>query len=133
MNNWIAIGPPDDWRVVKRDRIWKAAAGYVTMMTRMEPGDVLFFFATAPVNGVIGYGAVSESYVEDPRGGLIATSIPWPLRARFESMFLLPVESWEAQKIPLAPGSIDFRKAWQELPPESAQALGDALSKLNLE
>lgn len=113
--------------------IWALAGGYYKTWTRLAKGDRLYFYAMTPVKGVIGYGTVSETFVEEKNliwpEEVKRKEVLWPLQIRFKIQSLVPLESWETKKIPIARGAIVFQKALQLLKPELAEFLCEAFSK----
>lgn len=117
MTAWLAIGPPDNWEIALENRVWGFSEENGLLWQKIASGDLLFFHATRPVRGIIGYGKVFSRFVqEEPfwpqevRTG----RMHWPLGVKFEVMLSIPKEQWVAKAIHLKKG-VGFQRALQRL------------------
>jgi hypothetical protein len=62
MGNWLLIGPQKHWEIAFSHvpAIWGLTRRYYTTYSLMGPGDVLFFYSTAPIKGLVGYGILKD-------------------------------------------------------------------------
>ncbi len=69
---------------------------------RLTEGDEVFFYATAPVRGVIGFGKVRTKFVQDrplwPKE-VADHRVIWPLRFEVDTVYVLPEQEWTTKTI----------------------------------
>ncbi len=102
---WLLVGSLEHWEKALEERVWGVNEKRKYMWDKISAGDILFFYVTRPVKGVIGVGRVLEKFegkeplwpreVEEGR-------VIWKYRVRFETVYSLPLAQWEKRKIPLA-------------------------------
>lgn len=122
MGYWLAVGIPENWnRAFEFGNTWglKGKGPQAAAWLRAEPGDVILFYATSPVRGVVGYGAIQQKLKQDQplwpeeveRGEVI-----WPLRLTFEVRFCFPPDRWQSDKV--VDDRVNFRAkmGFRELP-----------------
>jgi len=79
----------------------------------MNVGDILWFYATSPVAGIIGIGIVKDKYID--KVNLVwpeewkKKEVIWPLRFRIQVLKVLPQSKWKTHKIKID----DFKLVWQ--------------------
>jgi len=102
---WLAVGKPDHWQIAfQYGSIWglKATPRQETLWESLSEGDNVLFYATIPVSGVIGYGAVRTKFRQDrplwpqevEEGRVI-----WVNRFEFDVKYCLPQEKWKSDKV----------------------------------
>lgn len=112
---WIVLGSQRNWSEAFKARgIWglRDTAHDKVYWLAVAPEDVLLFYVTGRVKGVIGYGTVRNRFYQDlplwsdeVREG----RAEWPLRFEFDVDFLLPEDRWKDEKVPV-PGGGQFRQ-----------------------
>ncbi|MGE4555129.1 MAG: hypothetical protein AB7D02_03335 [Candidatus Paceibacterota bacterium] len=115
VKNWLVIGIPDNWETALSQPVplWGLKPRYQVEFQSMNIGDFLWFYATAPVAGVIGVGVVKDKYVDNVN--LIwneekkLKEVIWPLRFRIHVLKVLPRDRWKTDKIKIN----DFHLFWQ--------------------
>lgn len=114
---WLAIGPPSNWEIALGNGVWGFPPTYGFLWKKMTNGELLFFHATHPVRGIIGYGKVLSHFIQEKpfwprevRTGLVE----WPLQVKFEEILSIPMDQWVARAIHLGKG-IGFQRALQRL------------------
>jgi len=65
MSYWLAIGPPDNWEIGIKKKIWGVTPRHSKAWGLVEQGDTVFFYAMTPVKGLIGYGTVAKTKVDE--------------------------------------------------------------------
>jgi len=126
-NFWIVPGSKENWKLAL---ISKGTWGLEETKQKkvywlaIAPNDIILFYVTRQVKGVIGYGIVRSKFYQDvpvwdeeKREGCFK----WPLRFEFDIEFLLPENRWEDEKVPVRGGG-EFRqplifKEWEEVQP----------------
>lgn len=124
---WIVPGSEDNWRQSLLSRgIWGLENRIYKKLywLAIKPDDLILFYVTGKVKGVIGYGTVRSKFYQDIP--LWAAEIKegvarWPLRFEFDIDFILPEEKWEYSKFPI-PGGGRFRQplileTWEDIKP----------------
>lgn len=95
-----------------------------------ENSDLVFFYATSPVAGVIGYGIVRTKLRQIsplwPRERA-ENRVIWPLRFEFDVISCLPPAVWRDQKVVLEELKVRVRAGFQALDPQAAEELLCAL------
>lgn len=129
---WLAVGIPQNWYTAfDYGLIWGLKANqrhYWEAIT--ENTDIVFFYVTSPISGVIGYGRVLEKLhqtsplwpEERARNEVI-----WPLRFFFDILGALPPDAWKTQHVTSEALKIRARAGFQTLEQDLAQELVRAL------
>jgi len=115
IRNWLVIGIPKNWETALSQPvpIWGLKQKYQREFQVMKIGDILWFYATNPVRGIIGLGIVKDKYI-DPvnlvwENELIKKEVIWPLRFRIHVLKILTLHRWEKDCIKIN----DFNLFWQ--------------------
>lgn len=90
---WVLTGNEENWEVAIRDKIWGVKEGRLKgYWDQLGKKDLLFFYSTAPVGGLIGIGRVESKFRQDKplwpdevRGGRVI----YPYRFGFEILYYL--------------------------------------------
>jgi predicted RNA-binding protein len=81
---WTLSGRPESWRVALEEGVWGASGNAKGLWARVQPGDIVVFYATG--EGVIGYGVVEGKFEGDeplwPEEREVGKVI-WPYRLKF--------------------------------------------------
>ena len=115
IKNWLIIGIPKNWETAFSQPvpIWGLKQRYQADFQAMNVGDILWFYATSPVAGVIGIGLVKDKYIDNVNlvwpEEWIQKEVIWPLRFRIQVLKVLPRQNWELNKIKIN----DFGLIWQ--------------------
>ena len=65
MNSWICPVKPKSWKIIKKRGVF--GAGRKVIMQQLRIGDILYFHAFRPVNGIVGKARVSSELFKDNR------------------------------------------------------------------
>jgi len=98
--------------------IWGVKQHYERHWLQVSSGDAIFFYATKPVSGVVGYGTIiSKRYDETllwhqeiDKGHAL-----WPFRFLIDVKFCLPSNMWQAEKVGLSPQQAVLRMGFQKI------------------
>jgi hypothetical protein len=116
MSNWLAIGPPGNWRIGVKDRVWAVSPAQMKSWEKLGKGDRVFFYATAPVKGLIGYGVVEKTSVDEvpywPQEKE-KKQVLWPFRIRFSEVKAVAAADWESKAVAPERKGIVFQRAFQ--------------------
>lgn len=125
---WLAVGTPENWHTAfDFGGIW----GLKTSQRRFwdsitENKDLVFFYATRPVSGVVGYGIVrTKLHQVSPLWPQerVENRVIWPLRFEFDVLSALPPSTWPNQKFVLLELKARARSGFQQLEPSIAEEL----------
>ena len=101
---WLAVGRPKNWKIAfEYGSIWglRATPRQTALWKSISQGDGVLFYATSPVSGVIGYGAVHAKFRQDrplwPQE-IREDKIIWPHRFEFDVEYCLPQDKWKTRK-----------------------------------
>jgi len=125
---WLAVGTPENWHTAfdyggiwglknSQRRFWEAI---------VENSDIVFFYATTPVSGVVGHGIVRTKLRQDSPlwpDERARDEIIWPLRFEFDVMACLPPKVWREQRIVLSLLKSRARSGFQSVEADVAREL----------
>jgi len=115
IQNWLVIGIPQNWEtaLLQPMPIWGLKDVYKSRFQSMKASDLIWFYASKPVGGIIGVGVVKDQYVDNTNlvwpDELKQGKVIWPLRFRIHVLKVLPKESWKTHRIKID----DFDLVWQ--------------------
>lgn len=115
IQNWLLIGIPKNWETALSQPlpIWGLKSRYQAEFEAMNSGDILWFYSTNPVSGVIGLGMIKDKYIDSVNliwdEELKQKEVIWPLRFRIHVLKVLPQSRWKADTIKIK----DFQLFWQ--------------------
>lgn len=100
---WLVVGIPGNWQTAfEHGNIWGLKETQRHLWERLQENDMLLFYATSPVGGVIGYGTVRTKFRQNqplwPKE-IEEKKLIWPLRFEFDVEYCLPPDKWTAQKV----------------------------------
>jgi len=126
-NFWIVPGSEKNWNQSLISKgIWgiEDTAFKKLHWLAIEPNDLILFYVTGSVRGIVGYGFIRSKFHQDTPLWEIEIKegcVKYPLRFEFDIDFILPQNEWHDKKIPLS-GRGGFRqplilKEWEEIKP----------------
>jgi len=117
---WLVIGTEQNWHTAfDYGPIWglrNSQRHYWEKLT--ENSDIVFFYVTAPVSGVVGYGVVRTKLLQnsplwpDERA---RNELIWPLRFEFDVLSCLPPAIWRTERYISASLKTRARSGFQSL------------------
>lgn len=103
MNYWLIIGAPKNWEeAFQKGNLWGFSQRNEHLWNTIEEGDVIFFYATDPIGGVLGYGKVKTKFRQTQplwSAEIEQNRVRWPLRIEFDVEYALSLERWETDCI----------------------------------
>lgn len=125
--HWILPGDSNNWLLGIERKVWgvRDRPSLRRVWTSLKPGDLLYFYVTRPISGVVGMGKVLAKFEgREPLwpDELQARTVIYPLRFEMEITALLPPERWATEAIDVQPLRI-FVKTMNSLSPEKATLL----------
>ena len=134
---WLAVGPPQNWETAfELGNIWglKGTGRASVMWELMSEGDGIFFYATLPVSGIIGYGQVKTTFRQNkplwPQE-MTQSKVLWPLRFEFDVSYCFPRELWESERIATTSLRALARGGFQTLDEEIANSVLESLPEIS--
>lgn len=126
-NFWIVPGTEKNWRQALISKgIWgiEETKHKKVYWLAIEPNDVILFYVSGKVKGIVGYGIVRNKFYQDSplwEAEVKEGCVKWPLRFEFDVEFILPENRWEEDMVSLPAGGM-FRqpvilKDWGEIEP----------------
>jgi len=115
MQSWLLIGIKKNWEKALSEPIpiWGLRTSFQPYFDSIEIGDLLWFYSTSPVSGVIGLGAVKDKYIDNTNliwpKEIENHRVLWPLRFRIQVLKILPKFRWKDYNIKIN----DFELFWQ--------------------
>jgi hypothetical protein len=133
MSVWLAIGPAENWKIGIKNKIWAVSPAQLKSWEKLRQGDRVFFYATAPVKGLIGYGTVGGTSADEKpfwpqeveKGHVL-----WPYRIRFSEITHISPHDWEARRYVPERKGIVFQRAFQPANENHAQVWLKELAKV---
>jgi len=129
IQNWLVIGIPKNWETALSQPvpIWGLKPRYQTEFQAMNIGDLLWFYSTSPIGGVIGVGTVKDKYVDNINliweEELKKKETIWPLRFRIHVLKVLPQTRWKTDRIKINDFGLFWQVGFQSLKSEHASEL----------
>jgi hypothetical protein len=129
---WLAVGTPENWHTAfDYGGIWglkPSQKRYWDQMT--ENSDIVFFYVTSPVSGVVGNGVVrTKLHQISPLwpAERAENKVMWPFRFEFDVISCIPPTSWQAQRVGTEDLKTRVRSGFQQLEPNLAEQLMKAI------
>jgi len=103
--HWIIVGPKKSWEAAfKQNGIWGVKKHRYAQWKALDPGDIIFFYSTQPITGVIGVGEVETKFIQDKPlwpDEIHQQKVIYPLRFEFRINYLLEQKEWQSKRIPV--------------------------------
>jgi len=99
---WILSGSQENWRKGTAERIWGVKEGLKNFWDKLKPGDILLFYVTSPISGIIGFGRLETKFKQDKPlwpDEILKNQVIYPFRFEFKIDYLLPERDWYKDKI----------------------------------
>jgi hypothetical protein len=112
MKIWISVGTPENWETAISGNIWGVVEGLKSTWEKLQKGDILLFYATSPIKGIIGVGKIKNKFKQDKplwAKEIKENRVIWPYRYDFEVEFLLPRSDWENKKVNVTGLNVNIR------------------------
>jgi len=123
-NFWIITGSEENLRIAVAHGLWGVRKAHEGLWERLKKGDVLFFYCTRPVSGIVGYGKVIDTHVDTrpfwPNESLEKES-KYSLRIKFKQTHV--VQDWSMDRTVLSGAPVGFRHGLNYVEPHKKQLL----------
>ncbi len=129
---WLVVGSPENWATAfEHKNIWGLKRTQRYLWDTLNEKDVLLFYVTSPVSGIVGHGTVRTKFHQDqplwPQE-VKEERVIWPLRFEFDVDRCLPFDEWQTSKI--ASSALFPRGGFQVLSYELGRQLVSKLKSL---
>jgi predicted RNA-binding protein len=112
--HWIILGPEQNWKIsFQQGGIWGAKEMLYPEWKALEKGDVLFFYITKTVKGIVGIGRMENKFIQDKPfwpEEIEAGKVVYPFRFEFHIDYLLEEKDWKSKKIPIGLSIQEMRR-----------------------
>lgn len=100
---WLVIGSPKNWQTAfEQGNLWGLKESQQALWEHIDKDDLLLFYASSPVSGIIGLGSLQSKFIQDiplwPDEVKI-NKVLWPLRLEMNVLFCWPQESWRGNRV----------------------------------
>lgn len=99
----MVIGSPANWReAFEKGNIWGLRQSQKHRWESLTENDVMLFYATQPIAGLIGYGSVQTKFRQDQplwSEEIKEERVIWPLRFEFDVDYCLAPDKWERERV----------------------------------
>jgi predicted RNA-binding protein len=105
INFWILSGSKENWEKGSAESIWGVKEGLKSSWEKLKPGDILLFYVTSPISGLIGFGRLETKFKQDKPlwpDELMKNEVIYPFRFEFKIDYLIPVRDWYERKIDIS-------------------------------
>lgn len=103
MSYWLVVGSSKNWGTAfNHGNIWGLRQTQHHLWESLNENDILLFYTTKPVGGIIGHGFVRTKFKQDQPlwpDEITQHKVIWPLRFEFDVKSCLPPDKWMSEKI----------------------------------
>ena len=129
-NHWIITGSEENLIVGIKHGLWGVKQELKVLWDKLRKGDLVAFYCTKPVSGIIGYGEVIDSHVDTkpfwPNEKTESES-RYPLRIKFKKINV--ADDWHEKKAGLHGTGIEYFNGLNYIEPDKRKTL---LKKLKI-
>lgn len=135
INNWLVIGILKNWETALSQPIpvWGLKPRYQGDFNLLSVGDLVWFYVTRPVSGVIGIGIVKDKYIDENNliweEEFVKKEVVWPLRFRLHVLKLIPKKLWKEESIKITDFNLMRQIGFHLLTDKHSAALGERLKQ----
>lgn len=100
---WVILGPKGSWEVAfQNGGIWGVKELLYPEWKALDRGDVMFFYATDPVSGIIGVGRFDTKFIQDKPlwpDEVSLRKVLYPYRFQFHIDYVIEPNRWKSDRI----------------------------------
>ena len=93
---WIILGPEKSWEIAfKQQGIWGVKEMLYPEWKALDRGDIIFFYVTKTIRGIIGVGRVETKFIQDKPlwpDEVALGKVIYPFRFEFHTDYLIEQE-----------------------------------------
>jgi predicted RNA-binding protein len=124
MRFWSLSGSLENWDRGISSSVWGVEEKHKGKWDRLSVGDILLFYVSKPVSGIIGVGIVENKFEGKeplwPRE-LKENRVIWRYRFEFKVLYSLPQTLWKERKISIVELKISYFSALNSVKEEAAK------------
>lgn len=105
INFWVLSGSRENWEKGAAESIWGVKEGLKNSWEKLEPGDILLFYVTSPISGIVGFGRLETKFKQDKPlwpDEIMKNKVVYLYRFEFKIDYLLPPIDWYERKIDIS-------------------------------
>lgn len=121
VNNWLVIGIKENWEtaLTQTESLWGLKTHYQNDFRALNTGDIVWFYVTNPVSGIIGLGMVKDKYIDNTNliwnDEVNGNMVIWPLRFTINVLNVINRERWDEDRIGINDFNLNWRIGFQPL------------------
>jgi hypothetical protein len=126
MQLWISTGTVENWEKAIAENIWGVVEGLKSQWEKLEKNDLLLFYVSAPVSGIIGVGRIESKFKQDKplwNKEVKENKVIWPYRYDFKVEYVLPRTEWEQKKTAVSGLNVNIRAGLNSIRDKEASKL----------
>jgi len=123
MKFWLLAGSLENWDRAISDNVWGVREGLKRFWDQISIGDILIFYATSPVSGVIGIGKVESKLKQDKPlwpDEVRENKVIYPYRFGFIAEYVVSKPYWQNNKINIRDLRIQYRSGLNSISDKDA-------------
>ncbi|MBO3797353.1 MAG: EVE domain-containing protein [Thermoproteota archaeon] len=118
MKVWIVSGSAGNLKTSIEKGKWGVNMRLKNSWNRVAQGDLLLFYVTSPVRGIVGVASVEGKAEENNilwRDEAVVGRVLYPYRILFKPVFILDEDKWETGRIPVKDLNVSVRAGLNSL------------------
>jgi predicted RNA-binding protein len=127
MDAWVVVSSAQNVKTSFENNKWGVSTRLKGVWEKVAKGDLLIFYVTSPVRGIVGVAFVEGKIEEHTtlwQDELVVGRALYPYRILFKPIFILEKEKWESNKITIKDLKVSVQAGINHLKNE------DAINKL---
>ena len=124
MGVWIVASSMKNAKTSFENNKWGVSTRLKGVWEKVAEGDLLVFYITSPIHGVVGVAFVEDKIEESTmlwQDELMARKALYPYRILFKPIFILEKEKWESNKITIKDLKVSVQAGINHLKNEDAK------------
>ena len=93
---YLLIGDPENWRISLSKKLWGFKQNTKGSWNKIEKNDVVVFYVTSPIQRVVGYGHITDKFVDDTltwKDEILFERSIWRYKIKFD--IIAEIEDWK--------------------------------------
>jgi len=136
-NYWMAVGSPSNWmEAFAKGNIWGLRQRQKHRWEKLAENDIVLFYVTESVAGIIGYGSVQTKFIQDQPlwfDEIKEEKVIWPLRFELNVDYCLPPDKWQTNKITSDTLKLKVAVGFQSIEPHLAKQIISQFKQVEIE
>lgn len=112
--HWIILGPEKSWKTaLKQGGVWGVKEMLYPEWKALDSGDILFFYITKTVKGIVGVGRLENKFIQDKPlwpDEIEIGKVIYPFRFEFHIDYLIEEKEWGNKKISMGLSIQEMRR-----------------------